>query len=119
MLIWEFTLTADERVKSQTFHVIRWKIFNSSSSDYDIIGAKLFLSTHGKLYYNELRAPHIEIDKNDPATLLINNVRTEDEGTYKIEYIVEVDGTVLADHEVNVTVLGKVQVSKCLLRDYF
>ena len=80
---------------------------------------KLFSSTHGKLYYNERRAPHIEINKNDTATLLINNVRTEDEGTYKIEYIVEVDGTVLADHEVNVTVLGKVQVSKCLLRDYF
>ena len=94
-------------------------MFNSSSSDYDIIGAKLFLSTHGKLYYNEPRAPHIEINKIDPATLLINNVRTEDEGTYKIEYIVEVDGTVLADHEVNVTVLGKVQVSKCLLGDYF
>ena len=94
-------------------------MFNSSSSDYDMIGAKLFLSTHGKLYYHELRTPHIEINKNDPATLLINNVRTEDEGTYKIEYIVEVDGTVLADHEVNVTVLGKVQVSKCLLRDYF
>lgn len=56
-------------------------MFNSSSSDYDMIGAKLFLSTHGKLYYNELRAPHIEINKNDPATLLINNVRTEDEGT--------------------------------------
>ena len=84
-----------------------------------MIGAKLFLSTHGKLYYNELRAPHIEINRNDPATLLINNVRREDEGTYEIEYIVEVDGTVLADHEVNVTVLGKVQVSKCLLRDYF
>lgn len=94
-------------------------MFNSSSSDYDIIGAKLFLSTHGKLYYNELRAPHIEINKNDPATLLINNVRTEDEGTYKIEYSVQLDGTVLADHEVNVTVLGKVQISKFLLIDCY
>ena len=44
--------------------------------------------------------------------LLINNVRREDEGTYKIEYSLELDGTVLADHEVNVTVLGKVQVKQ-------
>ena len=35
-----------------------------------------------------------------------------DEGTYKIEYSLELDGTVLADHEVNVTVLGKVQVKQ-------
>ena len=62
--------------------------------------------------YSEPRAPHVEISKNDPATLLINNVRREDEGTYRIEYSLELDGSVLADHKVNVTVLGKVHVKQ-------
>ena len=62
--------------------------------------------------YSEPGAPHVEISKNDPATLLINNVRREDEGTYRIEYCLELDGSVLADHEVNVTVLGKVHVKQ-------
>ena len=83
-----------------------------SSSDYVLLGSITFLSTIGRPTYDEPRAPHIEISKQDPATLLINNVRTEDEGTYKIEYSLELDGTVLADHEVNVTVLGKVQVKQ-------
>ena len=77
-----------------------------------MLGSITFLSTIGRPVYDEPRAPHIEISKQDPATLLINNVRTEDEGTYKIEYSLELDGTVLADHEVNVTVLGKVQVKQ-------
>lgn len=118
-LTWKFNLTADEQAKSQTFYLIYWKKFNPSRSDYDLIGSKTFLNFLGTLSYNEPRAPHIEINRNDPATLLINDVRTEDEGTYKIEYIVEVDGTVLADHEVNVTVLGKVQISKFLLIDCY
>ena len=111
-LTWNYTLTADEQTKSQTFYLIMWKKFNPSSSDYVLIGSITFLSSIGRPSYDEPRAPHIEISKNDPATLLINNVRTEDEGTYKIEYSLELDGTVLADHEVNVTVLGKVQVKK-------
>ena len=53
-------------------------------------------------------APHITIDRNHQATLLINNVRREDEGSYKIEYSVEFDGTLLAYQEFNVSVLGKV-----------
>lgn len=117
-LTWKFTLTAGEQTKSQIFYLIKWKMFNPSSSDYVLIGAKVFLSANGRPSYVESRAPHIEIDRNDPATLLINNVRTEDEGTYKIEYSVQVDGTVLANHEVNVSVLDKVQVSKCLFIDY-
>ena len=87
-------------------------MFTLSSSDYVLIGSITFLNVIGQPSYDEPRAPHIEINKNDPATLLINNVRREDEGTYKIEYSLELDGTVLADHEVNVTVLGKVQVKK-------
>ena len=27
-LTWEFTLTADEQTKSQTFYLIKWKMFN-------------------------------------------------------------------------------------------
>ena len=111
-LTWKYTLTADEQTKSQTLYLIKWKKFNPSSSDYVVIGSITFLSSIGRPFYDEPRAPHIEISKHDPATLLINNVRTEDEGTYKIEYSLELDGTVLADHEVNVTVLGKVQVKK-------
>ena len=111
-LTWNYTLTADEQTKSQTFYLIKWKKFNPSSSDYVLIGSITYLSTIGRPLYDEPRAPHIEISEQDPATLLINNVRTEDEGTYKIEYSLELDGTVLADHEVNVTVLGKVQVKQ-------
>lgn len=59
-------------------------------------------------------APHIMIDRNHQATLLINNVRKEDEGTYKIEYRVQLDGTLLAYQEFNVSVLGKV----LCVRDY-
>ena len=106
-LSWNYKLTADEQTKSQTLYIIKWKKFNLSSSDYVLIGSITFLSTIGRPSYDEPRAPHIEIKRSDPATLLINNVRTEDEGTYKIEYSLELDGTVHADHEVNVTVLGK------------
>ena len=118
-LTWKFNLTADEQAKSQTLYLISWKKFNPSRSDYDLIGSKTFSNVIGTLSYNEPRAPHIEINRNDTATLLINDVRTEDEGTYKIEYSVQLDGTVLADHEVNVTVLGKVQISKFLLIDCY
>ena len=106
-LTWNYTLTADEQAKSQSLYTIKWKKCTSSSSDYVLIGSKTFLSSIGVPLYQEPSAPHINIDKNDPATLLINNVRREDEGTYKIEYSVVADGAVLADHEVNVTVLGK------------
>ena len=106
-LIWQFNLTAAEQLKSQTFYGITWKKLDQLSSNYDTIGTKSFLKVIGSPAYNEPRAPHIKIDRNDPVTLHINNVRREDEGTYKIEYSLEFDGTILADHEVNVTVLGK------------
>ena len=53
-------------------------------------------------------APKITVDRNRQATLHINNVRREDEGTYKIEYSVQTDGTLVAYQEFNVSVLGKV-----------
>ena len=106
-LTWNYTLTADEQTKSQTLYLIKWKKSNPSSSDYVVIGSITFLSAIGRPTYDEPKTPHIKISRNNPATLLINNVTTEDEGTFKIEYSLELDGTVLADHEVNVTVLGK------------
>ena len=107
-LIWEFTLTADEQTKNDIFHLVSWRKFNLSSLEYDLVGVKTFVKIVGSTTYDEPMAPHITIDRNHQATLLINNVRTEDEGTYKIEYSVEFDGTLLAYQEFNVSVLGKV-----------
>ena len=107
-LIWEFTLTADEQTKKDQFNFVKWLKFNQSSLNYDLVGTKTFFKVIGSTTYDEPMAPHITIDRNRQATLLINNVRREDEGTYKIEYSVEVDGTLLAYQEFNVSVLGKV-----------
>ena len=107
-LVWEFTLTADEQAKSAVFNFVNWYKFNQSSLDYDYISGKTFLKAFERTSHDEPMAPHITIDRNHPATLLINNVRTEDEGTYKIDYGVQLDGTILAYQEFNVSVLGKV-----------
>ena len=107
-LIWEFTLTADEQAKNDLFHFVKWHKFNQSSLDYDFVGGKTFVKAFGIISYDEPMAPHIMIDRNCQATLLINNVRREDEGTYKIEYSVQLDATLLAYQEFNVSVLGKV-----------
>ena len=107
-LIWEFTLSADEQTKNDIFHLVSWRKFNLSSLEYDLVGVKTFVKIVGSTTYDEPMAPHITIDRNHQATLLINNVRREDEGSYKIEYSVEFDGTLLAYQEFNVSVLGKV-----------
>ena len=107
-LIWEFTLTADEQTKKDQFNFVKWLKFNQSSLNYDWVGVKTFVKVIGSTTYDEPTAPHITIDRTHQATLLINNVRREDEGTYRIEYSVEFDGTLLAYQEFNVSVLGKV-----------
>ena len=107
-LIWEFTLTADEQAKNDRYNFFKWLKFNQSSLDYNVVGGKMFYKDFCVTAYNEPMAPHIKADRNRQATLLINNVRREDEGTYKIEYGVQVYGTLLAYQEFNVTVLGKV-----------
>ena len=107
-LIWEFTLTADEQAKNDLFHFVKWHKFNLSSLKYDSIGGKTFVKSFVVATYDEPLAPHIRVDRIRQATLLINNVKREDEGTYKIEYGVELDGTLLASQEFNVSVLGKV-----------
>ena len=112
-LIWEFTLSADEQTKNDIFHLVSWRKFNLSSLEYDLVGVKTFVKIVGSTTYDEPMAPHITIDRNHQATLLINNVRREDEGSYKIEYSVEFDGTLLAYQEFNVSVLGKVLCVRC------
>ena len=107
-LIWEFTLTADEQAKKDLLYFVKWHKFNQSSLEYDLVGAKTYFKSFGSTAYDEPMAPHIKVDRNRQATLLIYNVRREDEGSYKIEYSVELDGTLLAYQEFNITVSGKV-----------
>ena len=107
-LIWEFTLTAEEQTKNDIFHFVSWYKFNQSSLNYDLVGGKTFVKAVGSITYDEPLAPHIITDRNRQAALLINNVRREDEGTYKIAYGVELDGTLLAYQEFNISILGKV-----------
>ena len=107
-LIWEFTLTADEQAKKDLLYFVKWHKFNQSSLEYDLVGAKTYFKSFGSTAYDEPMAPHIKVDRNRQATLLIYNVRREDEGSYKIEYSVELDGTLLAYQEFNVTVSGKI-----------
>ena len=47
------------------------------------------------------------VDRNDPATLHIKDVRRKDKGTYKIEVVLQLGGNAIADHEMNLTVFGK------------
>ena len=106
-LAWQYSLTADELLQSQTQYFLVWTKLNQATLNYDQIGTKSYLQVVGQLLYSEPRDPHIVIDRNDPATLHIKDVRREDEGTYKIEFILDSDGTVVAEQRVNVTVLGK------------
>ena len=101
--IWEFTLTADEQTKNDLFNFVRWLKFNQSSLAYELVAIKTFVKVVGSTAYDEPMSPHR--NRNRQATLLINNVRREDEGTYKIEHSVEFDGTLLAYQEFNVSVL--------------
>ena len=107
-LIWGFTLTAEEQAKNDLLNFMKWHKFNQSSLQYDLVGAKSYFKSFGSTAYDEPMAPHIKVDRNHQATLLIYNVRREDEGSYKIEYSVELDGTLLAYQEFNVTVSGKI-----------
>ena len=107
-LIWEFTLTADQQIKSDLFNFVQWYKFYQSLSDYDSITGKTISKLFGSIAYKEPMTPYITVDRNHQATLLINNVRRKNEGTYKIEYGVRLDGTLLACQEFNVSVLGKV-----------
>ena len=107
-LAWQYSLTADELLQSQTQYFLFWKKLNQATLNYDQIGTKSYLQVIGGLLYQEPRDPHIVIDRNEPATLHIKDIRREDEGTYtEIEFILDSDRIVVAEQRVNVTVLGK------------
>ncbi|XP_068686493.1 tyrosine kinase receptor Cad96Ca-like isoform X2 [Montipora foliosa] len=110
VLTWSYSLTADEQTNSQSFFVIQWFKFNLSSLAFDRIASKTFISTlaPNSLVYQEPLSPHIVIDKNhktDSVTLHINDVKIDDEGQYKIRYVKDILGNVLAELVMNLTVL--------------
>ena len=111
-LRWDYFLNSTELTQSQTFYTIIWKKFNASTLSYSPVGSLTFLSHLGSLSYSEPLAPRVVVDRAEEATLQIKNVIPDDEGRYKIEYSVDVSGTVLNEHEVDVTVLGEIN-------DYF
>ena len=103
LLAWQYSLTADELLQSQTQYVLYWKKLNQSTFNYDQIGTKIHFKALGGFLYREPRSPHIVIDRDDQATLHIQDVRREDEGTYEIEFILESDGTVVAEYNCSST----------------
>ena len=106
-LAWQYSLTADELLQSQTYYLIIWRKLNQSTLNYDQIGTITYLKFPGAIFYGEPQAPRILSDRSDQATLHIKNVRRDDEGTYKIEFTLKQDGSVLTEQRVNLTVLGK------------
>ena len=109
-LTWRYSLTADELTKSNTFLLIKWSKFNLSSSTYNQFAVRSKILNQAATYF-EPSAPRIVIDRatgTNFASLEIDNVRLEDEGSYKFEISVEFPGTVIATHDVvNLTVSGK------------
>ena len=105
-LAWQYSLTADELLQSQTQFIIFWKKLNQLTLSFDKIATKSYFQVVGGFSYLEPQTPRIVIDRNDQATLHIKDVRREDEGTYKIEFTLKTDGSVLAEQRVNLTVLG-------------
>ena len=103
-LTWSYSLTAAEQANSNLYNV-KWSKFNYSSLLYTAIAS---FSIFGGTFINEPNGPHIVVGRpiaSDSATLVINDVKRNDEGLYKIEYSLS-SGT-LTESEVNLTVVGK------------
>ena len=103
-LTWSYSLTAAEQA-SRDFYIVKWLKFNSSSLVYTEIASYIIF---GGENFNEPNEPHIVVGRpiaSDSATLLINDVKRNDEGLYKIEYSL-VSGK-LNESEISLTVLGK------------
>ncbi|XP_068686468.1 hemicentin-1-like isoform X1 [Montipora foliosa] len=108
VLTWNYSLTTAEQTNSQQFFAIEWSKFNLSSLVFDRIAIKTFVALVGVPSYQEPLSPHIVVDRNhktDSVSLHISDVRRDDEGQYKIEYLEDFAGTVLADLVMNLTVL--------------
>ena len=111
-LRWDYFLNSTELLQSQTYYTIIWKKFNVSTLSYSPVGSLTFVKVVGSLSFSEPLAPRVVVDRAEEATLQIKNVIPDDEGRYKIEYSVDLSGTVLNEHEVNLTVEGEIN-------DYF
>ena len=106
-LTWRYSLSAEEQTKSQTYILVKWSKLNDSSSQYHQIANYIKITGLNPSYSEQ--TPHIVVDRatgTSFASIQINDVRIDDEGTYKIEINVEI-ATTTAVHEVNLTVLGK------------
>jgi len=108
-LTWRYSLSAEEQTKSQTYFLVKWSKLNSSSAGYDVVALRTKQTGLPPAYSEQ--DPHIVVDRatgTSFASLQINDVRADDEGIYKIEISVEFPGTTIAaDHEVNLTVSGR------------
>ena len=103
-LTWSYSLTAAEQANSNIY-VVKWVKFNSSSLVYTEIASYIIF---GGENFNEPNEPHIVVGRpiaSDSATLLINDVKRNDEGLYKIEY--SLASGKLNESEISLTVLGK------------
>ncbi|XP_068733675.1 uncharacterized protein [Montipora capricornis] len=119
VLTWNYSLTADEQTNSQSFFLIQWFKFNLSSLVFDQIASKTFISlVNPPLSYGEPLSPHIVIDRNhktDSVTLHINDVKRDDEGQYKIQYVKDPFGPALGELVLNLTVLDPPKITSISL----
>ena len=103
-LTWSYFLTAEQA--NSNFHNVIWLKFNSSSWVYTEVAS--YAVFNGRESFAVASDPRYVVGipiSSDSATLLINDVKRNDEGLYKIEYHL-VTGK-LNESEVNLTVLGK------------
>ena len=109
-LTWNYTLTADEQTASQTFFRVTWRKFNLGTSSFVEFASYLKI-TGLNPSFTEPNAPRVVVDKSistSSALLQFKDVRLEDEGIYKIEISVTIQGAAtIAEQEFNLTVVGK------------
>ena len=105
-LKWSYSLTPAEQTSSDRFYGIEWFKFNLSISEYSKIAS--FFEFNGAVSFSQPNGPHIVVGQPvvlNSATLKISDVTVNDEGLYKIAYLL-FSGKI-NESEVNLTVLGK------------
>ena len=104
-LTWSYSLTAEEQANNN-FYIVIWFKFNSSSWAYSEIAS--YTVFNGRQSFTDPSDPRYAVGRpiaSDSATLLINDVKQNDEGLYKIEY--QQTSGKINESEVNLTVVGK------------
>ena len=105
-LTWSYSLTPAEQTSSDRLYSVEWLKFNLSISEYSKIAS--LTRFNGDFSFSEPNGPHIVVGQPvvlNSATLKINDVTINDEGLYKITYLL-FSGKI-NESEVNLTVLGK------------